>query len=77
VKLKPRHTKQHNSHVRDRQSPKSKKYMRKKMKNKNINMFVRNNGKKSCTCALSSTLCGQKGKKHKVTLFMGPKRKKH
>jgi hypothetical protein len=50
--------------------------MTKKVKNKNLNMFVRNNEKKSCTCVLSSTLCGQKGKKHEVTLFMGPKRKK-
>ena len=35
-----------------------------------------------CICniidsALSSTLCGKKGKKHKVTLFMGQKEKKH
>jgi hypothetical protein len=32
--------------------------------------------KRTHTCALYSTLCGQKGQKHKVTLFMGPKKHK-
>jgi hypothetical protein len=40
----------------------------KKVKNKNLNIFVRNNAKKkrSCTYALASTLWGQKEKKRYV-----------
>jgi len=31
---------------------------------------------KIMSMCLSSTLCGQKGKQHKVTLFMGQEKKK-
>jgi hypothetical protein len=50
--------------------------MTKKVKNKNLNMFIRNNGKNDDVSALYPLLyVAKKEKKHKVTLFTGPKRK--
>jgi hypothetical protein len=51
--------------------------MRKKVKNKKINMFVRNDGKKTIMY-MCFILCfiyvAKKEKKQKVMLFMGPKK---
>jgi ribonuclease P protein component len=51
--------------------------MTKKIKNKNLNMFVRNNGKNDHVHALYALLYVAKKEKkaHKVTLLTGPKRK--
>ena len=47
----------------------------KKVKNKNLSMFVRNNAKNDHVHMLYPLLYETK-KEKKVTLFMGPKRKK-
>jgi hypothetical protein len=51
-------------------------YDKKKDENKNLNMFVRNNGKKDHVHMLYPLLyVAKKETKHRVTLFMGQKEK--
>jgi hypothetical protein len=50
--------------------------MTKKVKTKNLNMFVRNNRKKDHVHVIYPLLYVAKKKKHKATLFMGAKKKK-
>jgi hypothetical protein len=74
VEIKLSHVQQHNSHVIDIYNPLNpNNEWQEKVENKNLNMFLKNNGKDHVH-VFPSTLW-PKEKKHKVTLFMWQKAK--